>query len=133
MPINVNGTRMTRVQSITPIVGFQRQVIQNGVSVFFLQGWNFLNYQYGTNVQFSSTYTINVNTSVTDAFQLCSTYQSQAANNALNTLPGNIENYGHLAQANLDYQVFNSRFGQLVRCTIDYGYPPFLYQILDIS
>jgi hypothetical protein len=130
MPVNFNGTRMTRIQSNG---AFQREVVQNGTLVFFLQGWTYLSPQYGSNVQFSSTYTYNVNTPVTDAFQLCGTYQSQAGSQGVGILPGNIENYGHLAEANLDYQVFNSRFGQLVRCTIDYGYPPFLYRILDNS
>ena len=130
MPVDFNGTRMTRVQSNGV---FQKVVVQNGTTVFNLSNWIYVGNQYGSNVQFSSTYTYNVNTSVTNAFQLCNTYQSQAASASASILPNNIENYGHLAEANLNYQVFNSRFSQIIRCTIDYGYPPFLYRITDNS
>ena len=129
MPLNVLGQNKTRVQANGV---YMRTVVSNGTTVFNLNSfWTYLGLQYGSaSVTFAGT--LNTSTTFTSTgFTLCNQATSLSAGNGANQLANSFptQNYGGGAFASIPTWQVTNRFGQVARCTIDFGYPPLRYQV----
>jgi hypothetical protein len=111
---------------------FMRTVVANGATVFNLNAfWSYVGLQSGSvDVTFAGT--LNTNTQFTSTgFTLCNQATSLAAANGANQMASSFptQNYGGGAFGQITIWEVRNRFGQLARCTIDFGFPPLRYQV----
>jgi hypothetical protein len=129
MPLNINGLNKPRVQANGV---YMRTVVSNGTTVFNLNAfWTYVGLSYDSvTVTFAGT--LNTGTQFTSTgFTLCNQATSLAAANGANQLASSFptQNYGGGAYASIPTWQVTNRFGQVARCTIDFGYPPLRYQV----
>ena len=132
MPLNINGQNKTRVQANGV---YMRTVVSNGTTVFNLNSfWTYVGLSYNSvNVTFAGTLTTSTNFTST-GFTLCNEATSLSAGNGANQLANSFptQNYGGGATAAIPTWQVTNRFGQLARCTIDFGFPPLRYEVQGI-
>jgi hypothetical protein len=129
MSLNINGGTRTRVQANGV---YMRTVVSNGTTVFNLNPfWSYLGLSYNSvTVTFGGTLTTNTQFTST-GFTLCNQATSLAAANGANLLASSFptQNYGGGATAAIPTWEVRNQFGQLARCTIDFGFPPLRYAV----